>query len=947
MRQSASRLRAALYLAGAVSLLAAIRGLHSDGKLAGVAAGLALAALLSYALLRYALPQWRDRDSGLRAALLVLLAIAIVKFALLPWCPGFLGDINSYRIWALDLIDLGPAETYPGFNCNYPPGYLYALWVVGIAAHLTGATGETLRMLVETPPLIADFILAATMFIFVRRRGHSAQVAWFCMLAVALNPALLFDTLLWGQSDSVLAIPALLSIMCALDSEFELAWMLAALAVLAKPQALLYLPVLALWTLLRGDFRSWLRSAAAFIALVLIGFAPFQIRRYFDAVYAVSVTSANAFNLMALIGGLFTDDSKTIAGVSFFTIGMCLFLALYLAIAWLLWRRPSARNLLHGVFLATFGAFILGPRMHERYFYLPLVVAVPLAVEEPAMLVVLAALTATCLFNMVYVKQVVMSASRFMAANDPTMLADAVLALAIFLYALRHTFTFPRPINPGVMAPSAAPRRSAADRPGATPQSSGPGLAVTLDRLTGIDWLVLTILIALALTRLWRLGTMPAAPEELEFVGQARAFLTGQRFVDSQPPLAVQTIALCIRMFGDQAWSWRLPMAMAGTGLVGITYLLGRRMFGSRLAATLAALFILGDGMFLVLSRVALPEMGFVTLAALAYLILFRFAQNPAASQRWTLVALGLTLGLCMASALYAPVVVFVLVMGSLVAILVTPDRSRIEQWYADSGLSAFGALLLVSSAASLVYLFAILPNSLWAHWGGLESLWQYYLDAGYLDDFKRQVPDLRASPWWGWPLMLRPVTFWQDKLDTGEVATVMAGGNPVLWWGAASAIAVAAVRQIRRASLAGVFVAAGYLALWVAWLAMRDNKLLTDFTPALYLGYLALAAVLARCWLGAAGRWEQAIVMLALAPALVLGFGAIAGTVAFALLAGAWIWLGRRDGGAGQLVCASFLIAALVAYVYFMPLWIGLPISPAGYQARAWFHPGGPFVWQ
>jgi dolichyl-phosphate-mannose-protein mannosyltransferase len=68
--------------------------------------------------------------------------------------------------------------------------------------------------------------------------------------------------------------------------------------------------------------------------------------------------------------------------------------------------------------------------------------------------------------------------------------------------------------------------------------------------------------------------------------------------------------------------SWRFPNAIIGTMLVGITYLLGRRMLHSRLAATLAAGFILCDGMFIVDSRIAVLDIVYVTWAPDALVLL-------------------------------------------------------------------------------------------------------------------------------------------------------------------------------------------------------------------------------------------------------------------------------------------------------------------------------------
>jgi len=79
------------------------------------------------------------------------------------------GDLRLFGTWARQVATLGPALTYqPGFFLDYPPGYLYALWVVGLLARALNASGLVLRMIVESPALFADFLLAATVYGFVR-----------------------------------------------------------------------------------------------------------------------------------------------------------------------------------------------------------------------------------------------------------------------------------------------------------------------------------------------------------------------------------------------------------------------------------------------------------------------------------------------------------------------------------------------------------------------------------------------------------------------------------------------------------------------------------------------------------------------------------------------------------------------------------------------------------
>ncbi len=417
------------------------------GKLPGLISGLFLLALFAYSIYIYTAPLLKDRDRSIMWALVILCVVGIVKLALLPWFDGYKNDISSYESWALQMASQGPARIYrAGYFLDYPPGYLYALWLMGILANATGAGGVMLRMTVEAPALVADFVLALLVFVFVRRTAPARRTAaYVAMLLVALNPALGFDTIIWGQSDSALTVVIMLSAVLALDSEFELAWALAALSVLIKPQALMYVPVLGLWTLLKLPLSQWWRPALAAVAVAMVGVMPFQLGHpwywilelYHSTAAYYHETSVNAFNLMALIGGLRKPDTDTFAGLSYFSIGMGLLVPLYVFIGFRLWHERSPRGMIFAIFAAVFGFFMLAPRMHERYLYAGLVFAAPLVVEGAEMATVFAILTVTCLFNLAYVLQV-LDTTIFLDSRDGL----AMLASAINLIALTLTIDY-------------------------------------------------------------------------------------------------------------------------------------------------------------------------------------------------------------------------------------------------------------------------------------------------------------------------------------------------------------------------------------------------------------------------------------------------------------------------------------------------------------------------
>lgn len=963
-------------------------GVTASGKFPGLVSGLLLAALFGYCAYLYSAPLLKDRNSGLWRALAVLLGIAAVKFALLPFFSGYANDISSYESWALQMASQGPARIYrAGYFLDYPPGYLYPLWLMGIVASAVHAGGVGLRMIVQTPAMVADFIMAALVFVFIRRtKPARVAIASVAMLVVALNPALLFDTVIWGQTDSVMSAVLLLSAMLALESEFELAWAMAALGVLIKPQALMFVPVLGWWTLLRAPKWQWWRSALAVVVTAVILILPFQLGHrwywilalYHSTAAYYHETSVNAFNLMALIGGLRRPDSGTIAGVSFFTLGMSLLVPLYAFVGWRMWRGRGPRGFIYACFATLFGFFMLAPRMHERYLYAALVFAAPLAVENIEMAVVFAILSATCLFNLAYVLHALKTVV-FLNPHDAMAMATAAINLVLLLLAADYGFapavavsgtgdesgTFGSrasgpiwrwvaarvtDLNP-VPAAAGLEDKAAMARTEPVKRKSEPLVAIPWIRL---DTLILFALIAVAAgTRLWHLG-YPAEIvfDEVHFVNQARHYIRGEPFLDPHPPLAKLVIAAGILAFGDHPWSWRIGNAILGILMVGLTYMLGRRMFASRLAGALAGAFITCDGMYLVDSRIAVIDIVYLTFAAWSYLLLFRFAESTSQrDRRLTLAAMGVTLGLCVGSKLYIPAVAFLLCMGFMIYFIMQREQTAAAS---QRNWRVAAAVVMVGSISTFFYIATFTPHFVLGWWRGIADLFHYYGRVIWYEKSVASATHPYASPWWSWPLMLRPIAYWQNFPPKGKVATIWGGGNPLLWWGALTAMTITAVRAIERPSPARTFLILGYLGFLVIWLPVGRTLFLYHYMPAVYMGYLALAAILADALKGKAEMWECAALVLTIIPAAMLGLGGWPGAIAGAglaifagyLLLPELITATGRPRWAQPLVAAGFVAVAAVLFVYYFPIWTAIPITRAGYYARMWLQGPGLRNW-
>lgn len=375
----------------------------------GVICGLLMLALFAVALVLAIRPMVREGDQRFALASALVLAVTMVKLAFLRHFTGDTVDLMQFESWGLAMAQFGPAHVYdPEFLCRYTPAYLYALWP---AAAIAPNQPAYLRIFIESLPIIADLLLAVTVY-SASCRIAPLRFALPATLLVALNPALIYTSTEWGQNDSVLAFPLLLSVLMAAESRYAIAWALAIVAALIKAQGMMLLPILAWWTLVTGTRKDWIKAAGAALVTAAVVIAPFQLGHpwhfAFD-VYATSMgwfpwASVNAFNLMLALGGLIVLDSDKLFGpVSFFVLGNLLFGGVYILAAWIAWRRRTAWGLMFSVFIVYFGMFMFVPRMHERYLYYALALLAPLTFSSWTTFALYATLSLTLLLDMAYV----------------------------------------------------------------------------------------------------------------------------------------------------------------------------------------------------------------------------------------------------------------------------------------------------------------------------------------------------------------------------------------------------------------------------------------------------------------------------------------------------------------------------------------------------------------
>jgi Gpi18-like mannosyltransferase len=321
--------------------------------------------------------------------ILLLAGAALLRVALAATTSGYAADIGTFSAWAAHAADGLTSFYSPGYFADYPPGYIYLLWAVGKLRLVLGIDFDTpaLMVLLKLPAILADIATAGILF-RLGRRYCSGNTSLILAALYAFNPAVILDSAVWGQVDSVLTLPILLGIILLENSPAGAGASFVA-ALLIKPQALIFAPLPILWYGIRflhrerhatADLLKFGGTAIAIFCLVVLPFAMNEnpgwiIAKYGGTLASYPYATFNAFNLFALTGGNLAPTAERLLFLSYAAWGN-IFIVLIVVFTTVLALngRDSARFWYMPLFLSA-SVFVLSAKMHERYLFPALVLS--------------------------------------------------------------------------------------------------------------------------------------------------------------------------------------------------------------------------------------------------------------------------------------------------------------------------------------------------------------------------------------------------------------------------------------------------------------------------------------------------------------------------------------------------------------------------------------------
>lgn len=763
---------------------------------------------------------------------LVLASALILRFFLSPFGTLDL-DQNSFIAWS-DILQKGFSSFYLGWS-DYLPGYLYVLWFLGKLKEVLPLPEV---IVYKIPAMLADVGIGYLIYRIVNK-VKDEKWALISSSAFLFNPAILANSTLWGQVDSLTAFFSLLSIYI-FSTNVYLSALFLAIGTLIKPQAALgALVILFLMYKKKMALGELVTYALVGAAVFILGFVPFKFpevnlaqfiwQRVGVTMGQYPYTSINAFSFWGIFG--FWNKDTIVAQV----VGYLLTITLFVIAAYQSEKIKDVRKYILAAIVFLSG-FLFFTRMHERHLLPPLPFVAIAAGVYPLVWIPYLLLSLTYLANLVY--SYVWITQDFKSIFSPGAVVFFVIVNFISLAILLRRGAVK--IDIGSIKAWLAGISARTETQVHLPEIKIPDSV----------WkylLLLVVAFAFISRIVWLTKPQNEYFDEVYHAFTARTMLhadpkawewwntppEGFAYEWTHPPLAKEGMWLGMKIFGEKSFGWRVPGAILGTLSVYLIYLIAKRIFDDEPLAVLSAFVFSLDGLGLVLSRIGMND-SYILFFALLSIYLFLRDKYFFSSLAW---------GLALSSKWSALWVVPIFAAAHFVF------RKKFNFSY-----------LWYMIIPPIVYLGSYIPmffvggHDLTTFIDVQKQMWWYHT--------RLRATHPYTSSWATWPFLVRPIWLYTSGEMQSWISNIYASGNPIVFWFGVASVATSAVWAFLEKNRRLGFVIFSYLVFFAPWAASPRIMFLYHYLPSVPFLAIATAYVLRRN------------------PKIIIPFGILAGVV-------------------------------------------------------------------
>ena len=325
----------------------------------------------------------------------------------------------------------------------------------------------------------------------------------------------------------------------------------------------------------------------------------------------------------------------------------------------------------------------------------------------------------------------------------------------------------------------------------------------------------------------------------------------------THPPLGKDLMALCIRLLGMTPFAWRLAGCLTGILMIPVIWLLAMELLGKQRWAFLAAFLLACDCMHFTQTRIATIDSFPVLFMMLMFLFMAKWRRRSLFGERFagTLVPLlfsGIFMGCAIAAkwiGCYGAVGLALLFFAGF-ARQVRAFRYAAAHAAEDEALSRaaqrFPKRALITLGCCVVF-FVVIPLAIYcasyipylSHFGtvrwNLRTFRRIWDAQTLMYDYHKNLVATHyfASPWYEWPVIAKPMWYYNaDYAAPGMASSILAFGNPAVWWTGLAAILLTLLQWLRGSVLPALrggrgrsadapaltVIAVGFLSAYLPW---------------------------------------------------------------------------------------------------------------------------------
>ena len=305
----------------------------------------------------------------------------------------------------------------------------------------------------------------------------------------------------------------------------------------------------------------------------------------------------------------------------------------------------------------------------------------------------------------------------------------------------------------------------------------------------------------------------------------------------THPPLGKVLIAIGIKLFGMTPFGLRIVGTVFGVLMIFVMYVLAKKIFKESFIASVCTIMLTFDFMHFTQSRIATIDVYVTFFIMLMYLFMYKYYVlnfNSVSLKKSfkPLLFAGISFGLGAAvkwTAIYACVGLAVIFFMT-VARRFRKNKEEFWSWFIKTALFCVLAFIIIPV---IIYCISYIPYMNAENDFSFSAIWENQKDMlTYHGKTVVGSTHPYSSKWFSWPVIYRPMWYYDGDLTDTVKEGISAFGNPVVWWLGIPSVIFSLYFAILKRSKKAWFLIIGYLSCLLPWVFVERTTYIYHYFP-------------------------------------------------------------------------------------------------------------------